>query len=132
MGRWLRIAGGIVAGYLVAVLLSSGTTAILRAFLPVARAEDPPVVYLVFDLLYSLVFAGAGGWAAAKIGAARDSAFVLAALFLVLGIWTASTGLDQTHPLAYQWAAAVLGPFAVAAGGLLASESLSGNETDSG
>lgn len=120
MTRWLRIIVGIVAGYPAVVILSSGTTAILRSLLEVARAEDPPAAYLVFDLFYSLVYATAAGWVAVRIGASAWSAYVLAALFLVLGAWTVLAGLDQTHPLAYQWAAAVLTPLAVLAGGRLA------------
>lgn len=131
MGSWLRITAGIVAGYLVAVLLSSGTTALLRALLPVARAEDPPAAYLVFDLLYSLVFAAAGGWAAARVGAARASAFVLAAAYFLLGLWTIWAGIDRMHPLAYQWAAAVLGPLAVVAGGLFEAGERGGIEMES-
>lgn len=120
MTRWLRIIGGIVAGYAATVILSSGTTAVLHSLLEVSRAEDPPAAYLVFDLFYSLVYATAGGWLAVRIGASAWSGRVLAGLFLVLGAWTVLAGLDQTHPLAYQFAAVVLTPLAVMAGGRLA------------
>jgi len=120
MTRWLRIVGGIVAGYAATVILSSGTTAVLRSLLEVAQAEAPPAAYLVFDLFYSLVYATVGGWVAVRIGASAWSSYVLAALFLLLGTWTVLAGLDQTHPLAYQCAAAVLTPLAVMAGGRLA------------
>lgn len=121
MIRWLRILGGVVAGYATAVVLSSGTTALLRASLELARMENPPAWYLVFDLLYSLAYAGVAGWVALRVGASAWSAWVLAALFFGFGTWTVLAGIDQVHPPAYQWAAAMLTPLAVLAGWRIAS-----------
>lgn len=112
----LRIVAGVVAGYLVAVLLASGTTALLRVTFEVARAQDPPTAYLVFDLSYSLVYAAVGGWTASRSGSFPWSGRLLAGLSLILGTWTVVAGLDAVHPLAYQWAAALLTPLAILTG----------------
>lgn len=126
MSRWARIGLGAAVGYLAVALLSSGTTALLRVFFEVARADDPPTAYLVFDLFYALVFSAAGGWLAVRVGKTRITGFLLATLVLALGIWTLVAGLDQMHPPAYQWSATVLSPLSVLLGGMLADRQVEG------
>lgn len=132
MGRAGRIVAGIVAGYVVIVALSTGTTALLRSFLEAARSRDPSTLYLLFDLSYALVYSAVGGWIAVRVGGRAFAGYVLAAAFFALGLWTVAAGMDPVHPAAYQWASAILGPLAVLAGGRIARSGTAGASGDAG
>lgn len=119
MKRWALIGAGILVGYLAAALLSSATTATLRAVFEVARSEHPPLVYELFDLAYSTVLAGVGAWLGSWVARSRVAAYLLAALsFQLIGV-SAVLGWDTTHALIYQWAATILTPAAIVIGGML-------------
>jgi hypothetical protein len=88
----------------------------------VARSDNPPVAYEIFDLLYSTVLAAVGVWVGAWMARSRLPAYVLAGLsFVLLGV-AALAGWDTAHAVGYQWAAAVLTPIALVLAGRLVPE----------
>lgn len=112
-----RVTLAIIAGYVATLLLAVATTAILQLFVPEAITQHPPAWYEVFDLGYSVGYMAIGGFTAAMIGRSTRASTVLAAIFLALGVMGAISGMDPVHSAPYQWAAALLGPAAILAGG---------------
>lgn len=120
MGRLVRNGLGVLAGYVSMAVLSTAMTMLMRALFEVARSEDPPPGYVLFDLSYGLLFACVGGWVAARIARSRLAAYVLAALSFVAVGGGALAGWDTVHAIEYQWAAAILSPAAILLGAYLA------------
>lgn len=82
----------VLAGVMTNMLLTLAVTALLVLGFPAlvegsTRAAAPSDGYILFNLLYSALFAGAGGWVAARLAPAPKmrTALVYAIVLLALG-----------------------------------------------
>jgi hypothetical protein len=90
--RFVRSVMAVFAGMFTNMMLTLGVTAlVVFAFPPLVEGSvpngSPPNVYIVFNLLYSALFAGAGGWVAARLAPTPKmrTAFLYAMVLLALG-----------------------------------------------
>ncbi len=102
--RGRAIALGIAAfvtGYVVAALLSIGTTTALHHVWPAlgTRAQGPALETL--DAGYALLYMVVAGLVGAVIS--TRGALVLGATFGLLGLLTVFLHWDNQHTVAYQW-----------------------------
>jgi hypothetical protein len=89
---FLRSTAAVVAGMFANMLLTLVVTAaVVFGFPSLVEGSTvtaaPPNGYIVFNLLYSALFAGAGGWVAARLAPQPKmrTAFVYAMVLLALG-----------------------------------------------
>lgn len=108
-----RILVAVLLGYATMVILSTGTTALLRALVDAARAQPVPDWYEAFDLGYSIAYMAAGGAVAGWVGRSIGSVVALAVALLILGIVVVIGSLDSGHSLAYQLTTAIVGPLTI-------------------
>ena len=120
----LRSVLAVVAGYLLifaATILADVALGLLApdAF-PAAGEGFAPVPWMVLILVYSTIFAAAGGYVTARVArrAELKHGLALAAIMVLMSVGTMIT-YQGRHPLWFQLTLLVLGPLAVAAGAWL-------------
>ena len=111
----------VVAGYFTLAVLTSLTTYLVAYGFGLAVAEpgaQPPLVYVVVNLVYSTVYAGVGGYVAARVATHRPvrHALALAALLVVLGLVYTAVAIN-IQPLWYLLGLPLLGAPAAVLGG---------------
>lgn len=115
----VRSVIAIVTGYVVAALLTVIATMVSSRIV----GPTPPPSYVWMNLLYSGVFAFAGGYIAATMAPRKplNHALILAGIMLVAGAAYALGGpqgeLPAREPDWYPWVLVLLAPALVAFGG---------------
>ena len=118
--RLFRIVLGIVAGFVVAAVLSVLTTTLLRGIWPELGRLGQSTPLIVLDASYAILWMFAGGAVAGRIGG-RAAAAGLAVILLFLTAGTAIAAADPAHPAWYSWLLLCTIPPAAYAGGRIAS-----------
>ena len=124
----IRSILSVVVGYLTMAILVGVTTAVVaKLMLPAAAAgqlPQPTMPYMVINLVYSALFAAAGGFVCSLIAIRSPlaHALVLAALVALLGlVFFFQNYSASAQPRWYSLSILVLCPLGVMAGGYLRS-----------
>lgn len=139
MKSFLHSAAAVIAGMFTNMMLTLGVTALVVFGFPslvegATAAATPPNGYIAFNLLYSVLFAGAGGWVAARLAPAPKmrTAFGYAMVLLALGTVYFVEARGGVQPDWYLAGLIVLGVPAALVGGRLGAVGGKRGETGSG
>lgn len=121
---WLKSVGAVLAGFVVVVVLSTATDAVMHAttvFPPADQRMENPLLFLL-ALAYRGAFTVLGGWVTALLapGAPAKHVLALALIGLVAGTFgVVAAVVSQLGPPWYAVAVAVTGPLLTLVGGRL-------------
>jgi hypothetical protein len=113
----------IGGGFLTMAALVAVTTFVLSKMAPdfVGDTDKPGLAYMLFNLVYSALFAAAGGYVTAWIAKGGGALIHTLALALVVLLMSALSALQLKgkQPIGYQLTLTALTPLGVFAGGML-------------
>ena len=121
----IRSIAAVLAGLVVTVVLVMALTYLVAAWFAVPVDEPLPASYLAFNLLGSAVAGMIGGATAVRLAphTPHGHVFALAVLILLLSLPTLLTPPAAGQPSWYGVVVSVLGPVAVAVGGMAMARS---------
>ena len=134
----LHNAVAVVAGMMTNMLLTVGVTALIVFGFPslvqgATGAVSPPSGYIALNLVYSVLFAGAGGWVTARLAPAPKmrAAMIYSMILLALGTVYFVEARGGAQPDWYLLGLVALGVPVALIGGTLGSRG-SGTSVSSG